>query len=70
MWGTDGDDNIIWGTAGDDADNIVWGTDDADNIMWGTAAHKRNCRWSPPRHTPVLLWDYYYAIYSHVSSPG
>jgi hypothetical protein len=66
IWGTEGDDNIIWGTAGDDADNIIWGTDDADNIIWGTAAGSE----LPPASAsyPVLLWDYYYAIYSQYLS--
>jgi serine protease AprX len=66
IWGTEGDDNIIWGTAGDDADNIIWGTDDADNIIWGTAAESA----LPPAAAsyPVLLWDYYYAIYSQYLS--
>jgi subtilisin family serine protease len=61
IWGTAGDDNIIWGTAGDDADNIIWGTD--DNIIWGTA-EAAAASW-PAISYPALLWDYYYAFYSH-----
>jgi serine protease AprX len=62
IWGTDGDDNIIWGTAGDDADNIIWGTsNELDNIIWGTADVLTS---SANNLIPVLLWDYYYGLYS------
>ena len=66
IWGTDGEDNIIWGTAGDDADNIIWGTDDTDNIIWGTA--ETTVFTLPAGAYPVLLWDYYYAVYSQYLS--
>ena len=62
IWGTDGEDNIIWGTNGDDAENIIWGTDDTDNIIWGTVQAAVDS-W-PPTSYPVLLWDYYYTVYS------
>jgi serine protease AprX len=76
IWGTEGEDNIIWGTAGDDADNIIWGTDDSDNIIWGTD-DSDNIIWGtaqvavstwPTTSYPVLLWDYYYALYSRYLS--
>jgi serine protease AprX len=63
IWGTDGEDNIIWGTDGDDPDNIIWGTDDADNIIWGTVDAVASS-W-PTASYPVLLWDFYYSLYSH-----
>ena len=63
IWGTEGEDNIIWGTSGDDADNIIWGTDESDNIIWGTAQVAVSA-WPTTTSYPVLLWDYYYALYS------
>ena len=64
IWGTAGDDNIIWGTSGNDADNIIWGTSsDLDNIIWGTADALTS--WASNNLIPVLLWDYYYGLYSH-----
>jgi serine protease AprX len=65
IWGTEGQDNIIWGTDGDDGDNIIWGTDDTDNIIWGTADVAGVSLPSTTTY-PVLLWDYYYALYSHL----
>ena len=62
IWGNEGEDNIIWGNAGDDAENIIWGTDDPDNIIWGTL-DPTSASWPPPSY-PVLLWDFYYALYS------
>ena len=62
IWGTAGEDNIIWGTTGDDAENIIWGTDDSDNIIWGTA--QAAAAYEVTAVYPVLLWDYYYALYS------
>jgi serine protease AprX len=64
IWGTSGADNIIWGTSGADADNIIWGTSsDLDNIIWGTADALAS--WASNNLIPVLLWDYYYGLYSH-----
>ena len=46
-----------------DAENIIWGTEESDNIIWGTSQVAVS-GWPASTSYPVLLWDYYYALYS------
>jgi hypothetical protein len=74
IWGTAVEGaNIIWGTdcGGADCANIIWGTDEEiENIIWGTHAASDDDddddddRTSSVSPQPVLLWDYYYSLYS------